>query len=408
MIRALAVAARDRAAQRRFGCHGFGRCLWLAFLAAGSGARAIPPTPVTFQSGPGRFEVAAIDSSAARSATAAADEAWRWLTVPFGLPDRFSSPVLVRLVPVAEWNGPGPFHVLVEPGGVVSVRVRWEDTLPDAVLRRAIVQGLLTRLAVAHHGPRENLSVPLWLEHAALGWWRTRADPAQLDALKQASSALRPPSSVQLFQWKRGETEPAERRAGAVWLLIFCQQESSGAAEWPAFLKKLLRGDDPEAALAASYPGRFRDTRERELWWQTGWHHLRRGRSLPTFEAADSRQALQRLGRLVVAPTGADEVLSLAAVLVHGREPSVKAEVERRSLELNRLIPALHPFYRNAGLSLSEAFATRTAADVAQAAACQRYESDWREATELETAMNTALDALEKTAGAVAPAGPGF
>ena len=398
MIRVLAAAVRHGAVPRRFGRREAGRWLWLGFLFTGAVVRGISPTPVTFQSGPGRFEVAAIDSSAARSATAAADAAWRWLTVPFGLPERFSSPVLVRLVPAAEWNGTGFFRVMAEPGGVVSVRVRWEDSLPDPVLRRAIVQGLLTRLAVAHHGPRDDLVVPFWLEQAALGWWRTRADPAQLDALKQASAKHSPPSSARLFQGRRGEAEPAEHRAGALWLLTFFQQESGGG-EWPAFLKKLLRGDEPEAALAASYPGRFRDARERELWWQTGWHHLRRGRSLPTFEAEDSQEALQRLGRFVFAPTGGDEVLSLAAVLAHGREPFVRAEVERRSLELNRLLPALHPFYRNAGLSLGEAFAARTADGAAQARACGRFEGDWREAGALEAAANTALDTLEQTLG---------
>lgn len=406
MIRWAAAGVFHRGAGHFSGHRPCGRYLWLVGFVAGFAVRAFPATPVTFQSGPGRFEIAAIDSSAARSVAAMADEAWRWLSLPFGLPERFSSPVLVRLVPGAEWTGAGALRVFVEPGGVVSVRVRWEEAPADAVLRRAIVQGLLTRLAVAQHGPRENLAVPFWLEHAALGWWQTRTDPAQLDALKQASAKLAPPASGRLLRWKRGEAESAGLRTGAVWLLAYCQQESSGAREWPAFLRRLLRGEDPDMALAACYPGRFRNPRERELWWQTGWHALRQVRSLPTLEAAESQQALERLGRFVFAPAGRDEVLALADVLAHGREPYVRAEVERRALELGRLIPALHPFYRNAGLSLGEAFATGSADETARSAACRRYESDWRDATALETAMNEALDFMETRSGTAVPDGP--
>ena len=55
---------------------------------------------------------------------------------------------------------------------------------------------------------------------------------------------------------------------------------------------------------------------------------------------------------------------------------------------LNRVVPALHPFYRNAGLSLAEVFARRASAEA--------FERDWRDATELDAATSAALDALEK------------
>jgi hypothetical protein len=73
----------------------------------------------------------------------------------------------------------------------------------------------------------------------------------------------------------------------------------------------------------------------------------------------------------------------------------VNAELTRRAAELAKLIPTLHPFYRNAGLSLGEAFAARGAAPAKRDAASARFEQDWRDAIELEAATRSALDRLE-------------
>jgi hypothetical protein len=356
----------------------------LAFSAATLAA----PAPVIFQSGPGRFEVAAVDVLAAKTATAAADEAWRTLAAPLGLPESFSSPVFVRVIPANDWTDPRAFRVLVEPGGVVSVRIAWAEPPSEAVLRRALVQGLLLRLAVTKHGVSDRLTAPLWLEQACVGWWRTRADAAQLDALRLESGRHAAPALADLLGWQRGGGEPVEWSTGAVWLLGFLQAEGAKEAEWPAFLRRLLGGDEPLAALAACYPGRFASAAERELWWETGWHHLRRMRTLPTLEAAESRMELQALVRFVARANRGETLPTLADLLAHREEPAMKADLARRALALNRIVAALHPFYRNAGLALAELFAGRGTVAM--------FEQDWSDAAELEAASVTALDALER------------
>ena len=367
-------------------------CVALGVAARAGAAEAVP---VIFQSAPGRFEVAATDSTAAQRVTALAGEAWAMLTAPLGLPERFSSPVFVRLVPAAEWGETATFRVMVEAGGVVSTRVRWEERTPETFVRRALVQALLMRLAVAQHGVTEKLAAPLWLEHACIGWWRTRAEAAQFDALKQETARLAPPALGELLAWQRGNPEPRVLAAGAVWLLTFLQGESGKAGEWPALLVRLLGGENADTALAATFPGRFSNGSERELWWQTGWHHLRRVHTLPTLEAAESRGLLAGAARFVLAhDDGSDVVTPLRAVLAHASEPLVDAELARRVTELNRLLPALHPFYRNAGLSLATALGTRGAAKYE--AVCAAFEQDWHDARELEAATTAALDALEK------------
>jgi hypothetical protein len=341
-----------------------------------------------FQSGPGRFEVAGADAAAAKTVVDFADEAWRRLAEPLGLPAGFPSPIFCRIVPAASWTDASPFRVLVESGGVVALRLRWDAATPEIFVRRALVQALLMRLAVAQHGVNEKLAAPLWLELACVEWWRTRSEAAQFDALKFESDRIAPPALDEILGAQRGAAEARALALGAVWLLAFLQSESTKAGEWPALESRLLAGDEVTAALAATFPNRFANAAERELWWQTGWHHLRRARALPALDAADSRRELAAAARFVFATDdGTDIATPLGEVFSHAGEPIVAAEIQRRATALNRLLPVLHPFYRNAGLSLAEVFAGRAPAET--------FERDWRDAIELESATSAALDALE-------------
>ena len=318
------------------------------------------------------------------------------LAAPLGLPDAFPSSVFVRVVPATEWVEPAAFRVIVEAGGVVSVRLRWSEATPEIFVRRALVQGLLMRLAVAQHGVNERIAAPLWLELACLGWWQTRADAAQLDALKQETARLVPPALASLLGWQRGDAESRELAVGATWLLTFLQGESGRAGEWQTMLRRLLEGEDGVIALAGSYAGRFVSDGERELWWQTGWHHLRRGRTLPSLEAAESRMALADAARFVFSAGGHEVVLPLREVLKRASEPAVEAGLKRHAAELDRVVSSLHPFYRNTGLSLAEALAARSATAERREARCSAFEQDWRDALELEAATTMALDTLER------------
>jgi hypothetical protein len=364
---------------------------------AADGATPGAAVPVMFQSAPGRFEVAAVDSGGGQRVTALAGDAWRELAGPLGLPESFSSPVFVRLVPAADWGRDlTPFRVIAEVGGVVSVRIRWDETTPEPYVRRALVQALLIRLAVARHGITEKLTAPLWLEQACVGWWCTRAEPAQFDALKQAAARQLPPRLEELLAWQRGMDEPESLVDGAVWLLTFLQSDATRAGEWPALVARLLGGEAAAGALAACYAGRFADERERELWWQTGWHQLRAVRTVPGLDAAESRAEIAEQARFVFVQEDREKVVGLRDVLAHDEEPKVAAELKRRKEALNRAIPLLHPFYRNAGLSLADVLAARQVKPAKREALCAAFERDWSEARELDAASAAALTALER------------
>ena len=354
-------------------------------------------TPVLSQTGPGQFEIASLDGRAAQRVREEAEAAWRWLAFPLDLPATgFSSPIFVRLIPAETWSEALPFRVVAEPGGVVSLRLRWSETTPVVDVRRALVQALLVRISVAAHGVNAHLAIPPWLQQACVEWWRIRSEPAQADALQQESAALAPPALEVVLHADRGGVESRQLQVGAVWLLAWLQAESGSAGEWALYRSRLLAGSDPEVALAECFAGRFVDTLERELWWQTGWHHLRRARTQPQLGSVEARAALMDLARFVFTVGEADAVVPLRSILSRRAEPAVKAALAERSYELQRLLPALHPFYLNAGLALADCFAPSLKAQDFEAKVAA-FEREWDDALDLETTARAALDQLVAT-----------
>lgn len=382
-------AIGSRAARRAWlACAGW--AAWCAVLGAAE------PVPVMVQTAPGRVEIAAVDAAVAHVVASLAEETWQLLSGPCGLPAAFSSPVFVRLVPGVGARGEQPFTVDVAAGGVVSVRIQLPETgasLEARQVRQALVRGILLRHAVAMHGAPEAARLPSWLELGAAEWCETRARPAYLDQVKYETAPLTPPALGEVLDGRgRGAREEA---IAALWLLTLLQSESTRGGEWPAFLRAVLGGEDSGTALANVYGAHFRDAAERELWWQTAWHHFRRIRSLPMLDAEETRVHLAALARFVFAPQERDVVVPLREVVEHGRDAVVVAELKRRSAELGRLAVSAHPFYRNAVLSLREAFDLVGGDATKRSAACAQFETDWREATELEAASRAALDRLE-------------
>lgn len=374
---------------------------FLAWVPAGVALIAAPPAsaaaaPVLIQTSAGRFEVATVDPSSGHAVAAMTDEMWRHLEKPLGLPAAFSSPVFVRLLPPPEGGRAASFEVNLEPGGVVSLWWRG-DPGQDDLLRRALVRGLLARLAVAQRGAAASAAPAAWLEHACVAWWRVRADGAQLDLARLQTARIPPYPIAELLDWSPASEPDPVVAAAMLWLMTFLQAESGPAGEWAAFIRRLIAGMDPQAALAASYPGRFQGVAARELWWQTGWHHHRRIRVLPVQESAESRGVIDAAARFVFAADegDADRVVPLGEVLARGAEPAVAAEIARRLATLGTITTSLHPFHLNAGLSLADAFRAAMEGSTELPGFLEKFERDRSDGVILEDASRRALDALE-------------
>ena len=380
------------------------RGLWCVLgLLAGLPLRGA--APVIAASLAGRFEVASMDASVAHRVAAAAEEGWRVLATPLGLPPAFPSPVFVRIVPSGTPGTPRTHEVAVEPGGLVTLWLG-PRAQEGRNLRVALTDALLHRLGVALHGATTPPVVASWLVLGAAGWWETRVDGARLDALREVSRRAPPPELVRLLDGPRGPTGPEGDAAGATWLFTFLLAESSRSGEWPRLLARLLAGGDPQAMLAQAYVGRFGGPEDRELWWRTGWHHHLRQRVLPGLEAEEARELLAALGRFVFADEGGrDRLVPLTEVLARRSEPLVAAELSRRGAELGRSVAGMHPFYRNAALTLAEALALPPGpeGDRRQPALGVQWDRDWADGLALEAATRAALDRWEARRSPPAP-----
>lgn len=370
----------------------------------------LPPAPHVFVTGSGEFEINSFDLETAGAGVTVAEEVWQSLERPLELPERgFPSIITVRLVTAAQWSAAVPFQAAAETGGRVTVRVRWSaDAAGTEALRHALVQALLMRSAIAWHGLSPALRVPLWLEQGCLGWSLTHTRPALLDEWQQASARVAPPPLVRVLGLDRATPPTRAEELGALWLLAHLQAESGLAHRWPALLRAILGGEDPAQAVGRIYGGDFTADAARELWWQVGWHAQRRLSAQAVETAADSHAWVVGRARWVARRGDTDVVLNLDEVFAARREPWVAAELGQRIGQIKGELGSnlLHPFFRNAALSLGRAYeAVRVGDAHAFAVAKADTEHDYADGVELETAADAALDQLEAAGGGMGSGG---
>lgn len=354
-------------------------------------------SPLVFYTGAGQFEIIAVNPQAAQDALILANSVWRSLARPVGLPaDGFSSAVAVRLVPEAKWNDPAVFKVVAEPGGLVGVRICWGENTDARTIRRALVQAVLLRQAVAMHGTAQRLTVPLWLEQACVALGEAGDRPAMFDAMRQGSARLAPPPLETLLRWKRGEPEERGRVLAAFWLFHHLQAESGDTPCWAKCLRALLGGIDPMQALQENYGGAWKDPDSRELWWQTGFCNVRASSTLPLMSMQETRDWLADRCRWLAIKNGREQVLSFDDLWAARKETWVKTGMTERAQQIENQLLRLHPFYRNAAISLGRMYqAAAKGAEEEFKAAKLAVSQDAKDGQELEAATTESLDELE-------------
>ena len=350
-----------------------------------------------FYTGTGQFEIITLDSASAQQVSTQAAAIWDALEVPLGLPsDGFSSAVTVRLVPESKWSGPAVFSVVTEPGGWVSVRVRWTPTIDPAILRRALVQGLLLRQTVSWHGVNNRINVPLWLEQACSALSLVRDRPAMMDAMQQESMRVAPPGLESLLRWQRGGVESRGWELASFWLFKHLLADSGNSNRWPLCLRALLGGTDPLQALQGAYGTFWADAVTRELWWQVGFYNQSRSHLLPLLSQEESRAWLADRSRWLGERKGHEEVLGLETLWAERKEAWIKTELANRARQLREVLAVLHPFYRNAAISMGLMYESALKGKETEFnAAKEAFGRDAADGRELEDATGAALDAME-------------
>ncbi len=402
---------RGRAGKRngmtRSARHGSGgrraRCVWAALFFAvtaviGRAQTADGSAPAIFRTSGGQFEIIGPNPTASAAVAELAERAWSQLRQPLALPERFSSAIVVRLIPAERWTDAAFFRGAVEPGGVVSMRVAWTDDLSATVVRRALVQGLLLRLAVMSHGIGPRLQVPLWLEQGCVGWWVTRRNPALLDTWQQEARGAAPVHLADLLTWQRGAVEPRGWELAALWWFSeLAGRPPAEAHRVQGFLSAVLGGADSGVALEQWLPDTGQTAAERERWWQVVAHEQATQRTMPWWTAAESRERLRDGLRVVLAQGagGPDRLLTAADLEAGHMQPAIQGVINDRLARLGLGLPWVHPYYRNAAISAGvfwEALRDGNATLMEQAQA--QLIEDIRLGRELEATTSEALDAL--------------
>jgi hypothetical protein len=356
---------------------------------------AAVPVPRVFYTKPGEFEIIVRDVADAQPALALGRSVWRAMVDPLGLPpEGFSSPVSVRLVPADQWTEPVVFTVSVEPPGRVSVRVRWSADVDLVAVRRAFVQGLILRQAVAWHGGGEQLTVPLWLEQACTAWSLVQERPALLDAFQQESARITtPPPLRALLLWRRGEVESRGWELASLWLFLQLQAEAGEVSRWGGWVRGLVGGAAPLDTLPRFYTGLWTDAAAMELWWQVSFHHQRRLRALPVMTAEGSRSWLADRSRWLAGRDGRECVLRLEELPGLRREPWVHSELSDRLAQTRAILGVIHPYYSNAALSMGRLYEAALKGNEEQFKTARTdFERDAIDGRELEDTVNAILD----------------
>jgi hypothetical protein len=354
------------------------------------------PAPRAFYTEKGRFEIIVRDVADAQQALALGRSVWRALSDSVGLPEEgYAHPVSVRLVPAEQWKEPAVFTVTIEPPGRVIVRVRWSSDVDPLVVRRAFVQGLILRQAAAWHGVNPRLTVPLWFEHALTSLSLVRERPAMLDSFQQESAAISAPPSLQaLLHWERGAVMSRDRELASFWLFQQLQAEAAGdAARWGGWIRGVVGGADPMDTLPRSYSGLWTNAADMELWWQAGFHHQKRLRTLPVMTAEASRAWLGDRSRWLAGRGGREVVLSLKELHALREERWVRMELGERLAQTRSIMGVIHPFYANATLSMGRLYEAARKGDEKQfEAACADFERDAIDGREIEDTVGAILD----------------
>jgi hypothetical protein len=160
----------------------------------------------------------------------------------------------------------------------------------------------------------------------------------------------------------------------------------------------LLEGVSPGLALVRGYEPRFAaaEARDIELAWQVGAAAQAALRTVPTWPAAESRRRLEQAARVTVRPLAGEteEAKELAELWAERGDPLLTSVRRARLAWLTAQVGAVHPFYRNAAVSLGRAWQAMERGDEkAWTVAVAEWRGDLATGRELEDASTRLLDA---------------
>ena len=340
---------------------------------------------------PGFFEVSGPDFAWVNEADSRAAEVRAGFAPLLDLPERYPTPVYVRVGAPAT-DGEGEFKLGIEPAGLVTLAITPGPRATDALLRHALARALLVRHGVWMGGFSADLAVPAWLEEAGVAGSLVVAQPSMSESLGREAARHGPIPLASLLGGDGVASRPAWQ-ANAWFLAQFLRAEM-GRDAWGALVRDSLRsGGDPGVAVSRTIG---RGGANPEIAWATAFFNLAARHGGPGQSPQESYRTVTRTARFVFRAGGRDTVFPWERLWFWRESEPARREMEARARHLATLAPTAHPFFINAYASLQDACRALLAADAeAWGAAVTAYEEDLVEGVELSFAAGNTLDAAD-------------
>ena len=337
---------------------------------------------------PGVFEVSGTDITWVHGLDVCASEVCDGLATLIELPERYATPVYVRITPPAP-SGGGGFKLGMEPAGLVTLVISPGPDTTDSAVRHALSRALLLRHAAWLGGFARDLEIPEWLEEAGVAASLVTNRPSMLEALGREAERNGPIPIAALLGGDAAKTRPAWQ--ANTWMLARFLRQELGAGAWNSFVRDSLRGGQDAAVAISKSIGRDGASPEHE--WSAAFFDLAVRNGGPGQSPTESYRAVTRPARFVFRTVGRDTVFPWERLWFWRDSNTVRHEVEARSRQLAALAPIVHPFFVNAHASLQDALQALLEGDTAKwDITIATYEEELSRAVELTIRAGEVLD----------------
>jgi hypothetical protein len=265
----------------------------------------------------------------------------------------FSQRILIRLKPEDYVDFAGDYEIRIEPGGFVSLDLRWTADLNLRTANRAISEALLVRYAIFNHGPDAVEALPDW-PGAAIG--------------TQSYLSLRPAEFLDLRNWLDLSATPSlasvlDRKwtnaaddANGYGLLLGLERSGLDRRAIRSLMAQAISGSDIfESLLASIQPS---DPKEESIGGDQWWERTKDAIVEEDLQVLESMEISRDLIVRISDMSHLGEGVNLRSLWQMKEDEKIRSLIKARYEILRIRLARLNPAYFNSATALGALFET--------------------------------------------------
>ena len=337
------------------------------------------------------FIVASRDADSAHYVDRLAKKLYGIVGEYVNLPDEYSEPIVIKLVPKEHWQSPAPFQTSAGVAGELSLHFGWDKDADFDWLVRGIVQVITTRAFVWHHGTSRVADMPYWLELALTEEARARMNPAKLSHIVETAQVTERLSVPTIILSTRETGANADLVINSFAMLRAMRREYG--AETRPFLSALIGSESPGITLAQSRPEIFHRQDAIESWWKRQYNHFLAKRTSVFWDTKQTRNQMLAWTRLNVSDSSEPLIMTITQTWHMRDEPGVRQKIVDRVAEVHDHIEQANPVYFNSMLSLGKVWEAVRDSDLSGLQInYERFKNDFTAAIDMDVRIQKALN----------------